>query len=532
MRLDGDNVKVKNKFLFLISSLVVLTILAIQLDSILALFSPASDVWLHIREHLLTAYIRNTVGIVFFTMLFSATIGTLLAFGVSCYEFPFRKTISLLLHLPLAIPPYIGAFVYVNMFGPGGYLFGVLGAGARPNAFWMAILVFTLFLYPYVFITVKGFLSRDMSSYIENARVLGKKEWQILGLIILPVAKTSIITGSVFTGLEVLGDFGVVNYLGLPTFSTAIFKSLFNFRDLDSALRLSGMVIVAVFVLLAIKGFVLRFRNLSVTTLKSTPVSRKRLSKGGLVTFYLFAGFVMLMSLFLPLLRLITWASMSFHNIRWQNMSGIIYNSILYSLVATGIIVLLALIIASFTRMAPHVVAAIYGKMTLISYSLPGPVVAITVLFFMLTLADIFHFSVATTGFMLLLGYVVRYLGIAYENVDNGYKKLGMKHHQVARTLGKGYYKTLLTVDIPMLKPFILSGAALAFMDLIRELPLTLALRPFNFHTLATQTYQFASNEMLPEIAIPSLMIVLISMCLILMLFRSRSNSQTRSKQQ
>lgn len=523
--------KTKNKFLFLISSLVVLTILAIQLDSIRALFLPESDVWVHIRENLLTEYVKNTVGIVFFSMLFSAIIGTLLAFAISCYEFPLRKPISLLLHLPLAIPPYIGAYVYVNMFQPNGYLFNVLGAGLRPNSFWMAILVFTLFLYPYVFITVKGFLSRDMSSYIENARVLGKKEWKILGLIILPIAKTSIITGSVFVGLEVLGDFGVVQYLGLPTFSTAIFQSLFAFRDLDSALRLSGMTIVAVFILLAIKGLVLRFRIISVTTLKATAVSRKNLSSLGMVSFYSFAGLIMLMSLYLPLLRLITWARMSFRNIRWENMSELISNTVLYSLLATGIIVLLAIIIASYTRTTPKFISEFYGKMTLISYSLPGPVVALSVLFFMLTLADIFNFSVATTGVMLLVGYVVRYLGIAYENIDNGYQKLGMKHHQVARTLGKGYYKTLLTVDIPMLKPFILSGAALAFMDLIRELPLTLALRPFNFHTLATQTYQFASNEMIAEIAIPSLTIILISMCLILVLFKTKTNSSTRSKQ-
>jgi iron(III) transport system permease protein len=128
---------------------------------------------------------------------------------------------------------------------------------------------------------------------------------------------------------------------------------------------------------------------------------------------------------------------------------------------------------------------------------------------------------------MLIFGYVIRYLGIAYENIDNGYQKLGTKHHQVARTLGKGYYKTLLTVDIAMLKPFVLSGATLVFMDLIKELPLTLALRPFNFHTLATQTYQFASDEMLAEAAIPSLIIVGISMCLILVLFRTKASSKT-----
>jgi len=520
--------KAKSKFLFLISTLTILAILMVHLDSIRALFLPENEVWVHIRDNLLVEYIKNTVGIVFFSMLFSAIIGTLLAFVISCYEFPFRKLINIVLHLPLAVPAYIGAYVYVNMFQPGGYLFNIFGPNARPTTFWMAVLVFTLFLYPYVFISVKGFISRDMSSYIENARVLGKKEWQIFGAVILPLAKTSILTGSVFVGLEVLGDFGVVNYLNLHTFSTAIFKSWFNFRDLDSALRLSGMVIVAVFILLAIKGLVLRYRSLSMTTMKVTAISRKKLSTVGMTMFYSFAGLILTMALLLPLLRLATWATMSFQNVRWENMGTIISNSLLYSLLATTIIVVLGIIMASYTRIAPKFLSAFYGKISLITYALPGPVVAISVLFFTISLAERFNFSVAATSGMLVFGYVIRYLGIAYKNVEDGYKKLGTSHHQVSRTLGKGYYETLFKVDIPMLKPFILSGAALVFMDLIKELPLTLALRPFNFHTLATQTYQFASDEMLADTAMPSLIIIAISMCLMIMLFQTKSRKRAK----
>jgi iron(III) transport system permease protein len=524
--------KTSHKLLFVISTLVVAVIVLVQAEAILALFQPQSEVWLHIREFLLAGYIRNTVQVVLTTMGFAAIIGTLLAFGVSCYEFPGRKLISRLLYLPLAIPPFVGAYVYASMFQPNGMLanfFEIFGVTTRVHSFWTAVLVFTSFLFPYVYITVKAFISRGMSSYIENARVLGKREGTIFLRVILPISKTAIITGAIFTGLEVLGDFGAVSYLNLHTLSTAIFTSWFSFQDLDSALRLSGMIVLPVFFMLIIRGIILRFKFQTATTSKASTLSRKRLSPLGMIMFYSFAGFVVLMSLGLPLYRLITWALMSFQNIRWDQMLPVISDSLLYSLLATGIILVLAIVMTTYTRTGNKILSELYGRITLVSYALPGPVIAIMVLFFSLNLSDWLsqwlQISLAASVFMLLLGYVLRYLGIAYENLENGYKKIGFRHHEVARTLGSGFYKTLFRVDLPMLRPFLVSASALVFIDLIRELPLTLALRPFNFHTLATQTHQFAANEMLPESAIPSLIIVVLSMIMTSVLFINNKDS-------
>jgi len=517
---------VKNKLLFILSTLVVLVIIMIQFESILALFRPSSSTWIHIRDFLLFDYVINTLSVVGITMLLATIVGTVLAFIVSCYEFPLRKVIERLLYMPLAIPPYIGAFLFVNMLMPQGYLFrffGLFGIRTSVDRLWTSVLVFTIFLFPYVYISVKGFIGSGMSSYIENSRVLGKREAVIFTSVIVPIAKTSIITGAIFTGLEVLGDFGAVNYLGLHTLSTAIFTSWFSFGDLDSALRLSGMIILPVFFLLIIRGMILRFRYQTATTMKVSQVTRKRLSLRGMILAYSIIGIVLLLSMVLPLTRLITWAVMAIPTMRFSLIQHATLNSIVYSLVATLIILVLAIILATFTRTSNKYLSEIYGRLTMISYALPGPVVAIVVLFFMISMGELLGVSLTTMSIMLLLGYVVRYLGVAYENIENGYKKLGIRYHQVARTLGKGYYKTLLLVDIPMLVPFIISGAILVFIDLIRELPLTLALRPFNFHTLSTQTYQFVNNEMLPESAIPSLIIVAISMVLTSVLFIRKS---------
>ena len=513
---------VHHTFLWIVSTLVVLTIGMIHLEAILALFQPQSEVWLHIKENLLWTYIKNTLGVVFWSMLCSGIIGTALAYFVSCYQFPLRKLISILLYLPLAIPPYIGAYTYVNMLQPQGYVFNLFSGHVGVDTFWTAVFVFTAFLFPYVYISVQGFIRHGMSSYIENARLLKKSEWQIFIRVILPISKVSIITGVTFVGLEVLGDFGVVNYLGLQTFSEAIFKSWLGFRDLDSALRLSGIVIVFLFGILLVKGVLLRFAHQTATSSKAAAMTRKKLTISGMIFVQLFIWTTLTISLFLPLYRLITWAMLSVANIRWANFYTLVWNSTFYASMATAIILVLALMMATYNRTAPRYMSELYGRMTLISYAIPGPVIAIMVLFFILDIDDYFSLALSSTIAMLLLGYVVRYLGIAYENIENGYKKLGRKHHEVARTLGKSYYKTILTVDIPMLRPFILSATSLVFIDLLKELPLTLALRPFNFDTLATKTYQYANDEMLAESAIPSLVIIGISMCFIALIFYSR----------
>ena len=512
--------KVRNKTLWIISTLVVLIILLINLESLLAMFRPGNDVWLHIREHLLLGYTINTISVVGLSMVFAGVIGTLSAYFVSCFNFPFRKVLGVLLYLPLAIPPYIMAYAYVNILGPFGLIHNVFGINLAPSPFAMSIVVFTLSLFPYVYIGVRAYIGHGMTSHIENARLLKKNELTIFFRVILPIAKTAILTGMVLVGLEVMGDFGALHYLGVNTFSTAIFRSWIVFRDFDSALRLSGFAIISVFSLLVLKGLVMRFQYPSATNAKNSPVSRKRLRGVHVILPFTVPLVVVVLALVLPLHRLITWAFMAFGNVRYTEILSMLTNSVGLSLGVTFIILALGFLIATFTRTSSGLVAAIYGKTTLISYALPGAVVAMVTLFAFIRLDAWVPFALTSSVIMLVVGYVIRYLGIAYENIEDGYKKIGRRHHEAARTLGKGYYKTIFTVDLPMLKPFFISAMALVFIDLIKELPLTWVLRPSNFHTLATQAYQYASSEMLPESAIPSLMIIGISMVFIFLILR------------
>lgn len=512
----------QNKALFIVSTLVILTIIAIHMESLLAIIRPGNEIWIHIRQHLLLDYTITTVSVVTLSMIFSGAIGTIAAYFVSCFNFPFRKVFSVFLYLPLSIPPYIMAYVYRDILGHFGLFYNTFRINANVSPFWSAVIVFTLSLFPYVYIGVKGFISHGMTSHIENARLLKKTEAVIFFSIIIPIAKTSILTGMILTGLEVMGDFAASHYLGINTFATAIFRSWIVFRDFDSALRLSGFAVISVFLLLIMKNLLMRFKYLSATNAKSTQVSRKNLS-GIFTTIPIILLFsIILFSFVLPLHRLLTWAIIAYRNVRYTLMLEMIFNSIVIPFLVTIIILILAFILATYTRTSSRLLAVFYGKVTLVSYALPGAVVAMVTLFFFIRIDTFVPFALTTSIVVLITGYVIRFLGLAYENIEDGYRKTGLRHHEASRTFGKNYYKTIIKVDLPILRPFIISSMALVFIDLVRELPITLVLRPFNFHTLATQVYQYASDEMLPESSIPSLIIIAISIVFILIIMRNK----------
>lgn len=500
----------------IISSLLVLVIVGIHSQSILALFAPTKDIWNHIKENLLFEYTTNTILLVFMSMICSGIIGTVMAYFVTCFEFFGRKVLSILLYFPLAIPSYIGAYIYMNMMQQNGMIANMIGKSIPINSFYMAVLVFTLFLFPYVYIGVKGYLSYNIGGYIENARLLGKGELEIFIKVILPISRNAILTGMILVGLEVLGDFGVVQYFGLPTFATAIFKSWINFKDFDSAIRLGGMLLSVVFVLLILKNYVLNKKHQSATTTKTRSFQRRKVSFKAQIGMAGMGIIVLLLSFGLPIYQLIKWAFISFNRVRYVNIVSMLKNTLSVTIGVSLLIVIIALILTSYTRVSSKLVKNIYGKITLLSYAIPGSVIAMMVILFFMNMDKFLNLSLATTILMLISAYILRYLGVAYENIENGFQKVGFKYHEASRTLGNSYYSTLLKVDLPILKPFIFSSFSLVFIDLIKELPLTLILRPFNFNTLATQVYQYASDEMLTESAVPSLIIISICMVFIM----------------
>lgn len=486
-------------------------------EAFLPLLRPSSSYWSSLRSYVLGPVSLNTLSLVFFSVLWSLVLGLVLAYVVTVFEFPGKRFFRLLFYMPLAFPPYVLAYIWAYFIGYTGWIQRALRAFNIPyNAQWLsveplhlAIWVYSLSLFPYVYIAAKNLMEHALGNYIENARLLGDSYLRILLRVVFPLSLGALLSGSLLVALEVLSDFGVIAYLGIPTYSSAIFRAWILFRDFDSALRLA--LVLMAFAL----GIVFINHQLTKRVKNLLPTRGRRLKPQELspkATFVLLAslsGFL-LISLVLPIAHLLIWSVQSYGAIRLDNLASTVVTTLTLSLGVSALIVLLAFLLANYPRMRTSVLSLISGQVSLLGYSIPGAVIAILSLSFFLRLQAVFalRFGVG----LLVFALVVRYTGLAYQNVEIGFRKVGVRFNQAAQMLRHSYLKALFRIDVQMMRPALIAGFILVFLDVIKELPLTLLLRPFNFNTLSTMVYRYASDEMLAESALPALIIIVISM--------------------
>lgn len=512
---------------FILTIIIVALLLLPNVNIIINLFGEAGENWQHIKDYLLLEYFQNSLILILAVGFFAALIGAALAWIITVYNFPGRDFLSWGLILPLAVPPYIGAYVYVGMFNYTGplqvFLRNNMGIRVSQRIFDLmnfrgAIFVYTIFLFPYVYLMTKSFLTKQSASLLESSRLLGKSDWKIFLKIILPLTRGVVVAGSSLVIMEVLNDYGVVKYFGISTFTTAIFKTWFGMGDLPAAVRLAVMAMALIFFVLFIEKLLRGDRKYSYSSSRIRAVRRRELKgvkKAGAVFFswgVFFLGFL------LPLVQLIYWSILS----RGGEISETIrfaFSSLLTGGFAALIILLGALIIAGTARMSSKLTANLLGRITILGYSIPGAVIAVGVLLFMLQLDSLTaginsiagiqtNLFLSSTLVMLFFAYSVRFMGIAFNSVDSGYDKIGKSYFEAARTLGQSVTSAFLKVDLPMLKPALMSGFLLVFIEVMKELPLTLILRPFNFNTLAAKAFEYASDEMIYRAADLSLVLI------------------------
>jgi iron(III) transport system permease protein len=511
--------------------LFVLIILLPNISVFAQLFTPPNENWYHIKEFLLKSYIFNTMTLVIFTALFTILIGVSASWFVSAYDFPFKNFFKWALVLPLAIPPYIGAYTYHGILNYTGVIqttlrnsFDIQVQQKYFDIMTMpgAVFIFTMFLFPYVYIITRSFLEKQAASLIENARLLGSSSFEIFYRVVIPISRTAIIGGASLVVLEVLNDFGVVKYFGIPTFSTAIFQAWFGMGDHGSAVRLAGILMSIVIVILVLEKLFRGRKKYSFSTSKVRPIQKMKLT--GLKGWGMFAYFLAIFSLafLIPFVQLVHWAVMTYELIFTEEFFRLIWNSVFVAVIAASLIVVAALIIGNYTRLTDGRVAKAMSRVTILGYSMPGAVIAIGVITLFIALdKKLFSFYEAIglqptlilslSVSMLIFAYVIRFLAIGYNSIEAGFEKVGRSFTEASRLLGMSVTKTFFKVDLKMIKGAVFSGFILVFVDILKELPLTLILQPFNFYTLATKAFQYASDEMIQEAAIASLLIIVIS---------------------
>jgi len=506
-----------------------------------ALFQKPNANWQTIKQYMLSDYIIGTIKLVVTTSFLATVIGVIAAWLVAGYRFPLRSLFRWALLLPLAIPPYIAAYTYSGMTS----YTGVIQATLR-NQFhlqlpygWIevmslrgAIFVLTLCLFPYVFMITYSFLARQSSSYIENSKLLGYRGVSLFYKVVLPIARPAVISGLMLIVFEVLSDYGVASYFGVQTISTAIFQTWFGMYDVDSAMRLAAWLMMIVVGIFIVERFMRSRRRYAVTTTQNKPLAPQVLKGAKAWLAFSFCMLLLLLGFVIPVVQLVIWSFWTYEKVWSTQFYSLIVNSVSGAGLATGIILLLSLLSARAARMLPASWGYVITRLMTVGYAVPGAIVSVGVLAVCIDMDGRLQTVYSWLGLpegslvlsmslaMLLIGYCVRFMATGYQAIETGYEKLPRSYSEASRMLGRGSVKTFFQIELPLLKGAVLSGAVLTFVEIVKELPLTLLLRPFNHETLATRTFQYAMDERIYEAALPSLILVLLSLISVLFLMK------------
>ncbi|HYF93800.1 MAG TPA: iron ABC transporter permease [Symbiobacteriaceae bacterium] len=514
---------------------------------ILSLFQAPNENWAQIRKYLLTDYLLHSLWLVVLTGLFTSILGVALAWLIAAYDFPLRAFFRWALLLPLAIPPYIAAYTYSTMFSYTGVVQTTLRSvfGITPNPKWFgimsmrgAVFVFTLFLFPYVYMITRSFFERQSGSYIENATLLGRGQWSIFFRVALPLSRPAVVGGLTLVVFEVLSDYGVTSYYGVHTISTAIFHTWFGMYDVESAIRLAAYLMVGVVGVFILERVARRNRRFSASTSKTRPLTPRRLRGAAQWGALALCGGVFAWSFLIPVAQLSVWASWTYADVLTPDFIELLYRTVALALISSVIILIFATTVANVHRTSGNAFTYALTRWITAGYSVPGAIVAIGVLAFFIgldrRLAPLYSalgmgeapLVLSMSLIMLVVAYVVRFMATGYNAVEVGFEKVGTRYMEVSRTLGLGITETFFKVDFHMIKGALLSGAVLTLVEIVKELPLALLLRPFNFETLATKAYQYAQNEMVHEASVPSLLIIGVSMTAVYVMHRLGKESK------
>lgn len=511
-----------------ISGIGALLALLPSLYILAGLLGKPGDNWAHIREYMLVDYALESLLLAGGTVLFATIAGVTLAWLTVAYDFPLRRFFSFVFLLPLSIPPYIAAYTYGSMLSYTGSVqvwLRRLGVTVDQQYFDImsmqgAIFIFSLFLFPYVYLMVKSFLEKHSASFIESARLLGRHPVSVFFRVALPLSQGAIVGGASLVAFEVLNDYGVAKHYGLQTFTAAIFKTWFGMHDIDSAIRLAALLMSLIVGIFVVERLLRRRKRYAAPANRSTPLARRRLRGPAAGLAVSLGTIVALLSFFIPVAQLVVWAFWTFEDVWNSRFVKMIANTLWISGISVLFIMLFAVIAANVNRLWQSRTTLAIGKLLSMGYSIPGAVLSIGVLTVFLSIDRRLSGLYAAMGLgenklvlsmslaMLIFAYTVRFLAVGYNAVDAGFDRTGKRYTEASRMLGLGVTATFFKVDLPLIRGAVLAGGVLAFLEVVKELPLTLLLRPFNFDTLATKAYQYASDEMIHQAALPSLLIV------------------------
>ena len=509
---------------------------------IASLGQPFSAVWQHLLDTVLTDYISNSLLLMLGVGCGTLLLGVCSAWLTAMCDFPGRRFFNWALLLPMAIPAYIIAYTYTGLldftgplqsslretfnWGYGDYYFPEIRSVGG------AICMLSLVLYPYVYLLVRVAFAEQSTAVLEASRNLGKGPWQTLFLVALPMARPAIAAGVSLALMETLADYGTVDYFGVNTFTTGIFRTWYGLGELQTAAQLAAFLLMFVIVLFVLeRGSRRRMRYHHVSAQKQA--SRIRLHGWRSAACFLTASLILILGFVLPAGQLLLWAGSNWQENINADFFALVGNSFMLAAIAAALALLIALFLGYGKRLYPGKMEVAAVRISGMGYAVPGTVIAVGVLIpfawmdnqldsFLRATFDLSSgLLLSGTLAALVFAYVVRFLSVSLQTVESGLEKIKPSIDEAARSLGHSPTQVLKRIHIPMLRNSLLTALLLVFVDVLKELPTTLILRPFNFNTLAVRTYELASDERLADAATPALAIVLIGLLPVILLTRA-----------
>jgi iron(III) transport system permease protein len=531
-------------------SLGIALMLALPILAVLAsLLEPSGETWRHLGATVLPRYVANTAALLVLVAAGVVSIGVVSAWLVASYRFPGARLLEWALVLPLAMPAYVMAYAYTDWLQYTGPVQSLLrdATGWQGREYWFpeirslpgAAAVLSLALYPYVYLIARTAFRELSRSAIESGRLAGLTAWGSFWRVALPLARPALAAGTALALMETLADFGTVSYFALEVFTTGIFKAWLSMGDAAAAAQLSsvllGFVLVVLLLERASRG---RAAYHSPAPGKRSPPVRLR--GGAAVLAFAACAAPVALGFVLPA-AILARLALADPEARWgARLFALIGNSFVIAGVTAAVAVAVALMLAYAARISRSRVAAAANRVAALGYAMPGAVIAVGVLvplgrldnWLAATIEDAFGVKAGLllTGTLAALVYacVVRFLAVALQTTEAGLARVTPSMEDAARGLGASPAAALARVHAPLVAPSLASALLLVFVDVMKELPATFALRPFNFDTLAIEAYNLAKDERLAEAAVPSLVIVLVGLVPLLALAR-RYFQPTRS---
>ena len=535
--------------LFLIA-LTVALLAGLPVASVgLNLFSGGtSATWTHLSQTVLPDYILNTLWLCLGVGAGVGLVGVATAWLTTMHEFPGRRIFEWALVLPMAMPAYVMAYVYTDFLQFVGPLQTALreSFGWQHGDYWFpdirslpgAVLMFVCVLYPYVYLLARGAFLERASGMLEAARTLGMGPWRAFFSVSLPLARPAIAAGIALALMETLADYGTVAYFAVNTFTTGIYRAWFSLGDRVAAAQLASMLLGFVLLLLMIERSSRGRARYNNTTGRNRPMAGAQLSGLPAMLAMLVCSLPLLLGFIMPGALLLKMALLEGDAQFGERFVTLARNSFVLASITAVIAVMLALLLAYGARLSKSTLARALNRLVGLGYAVPGAVIAVGVLIPVTRLdtwlaaqwVNWFGYNpgLLLTGGVaaLIYAYLVRVLGVALHTVEASLAKITPSMDDAARSLGLGQGETLRRVHAPMLRGSLLTAALLVFVDVMKELPATLVMRPFNFDTLATQAYTLASDERLAEASTASLAIVAVGLLPLIAISRQISRSR------